>query len=426
MNTAGRRFGSSGTVNVVGGGAVGVCSAVYLQRAGFAVRLIERGGLGDEASSGNAGLISADDCVPIGTPGVVWQVPGMLIDPLQPLAIRWRYLPRLSPWLLEFVRASRRERVEQISIALISLLRLAVASYLDLLSKEEADRFIQRTGVLYAYRTDRAFEEDHLGVALRRRRGVQLEEMDGKQVGELEPFLAGKCARGVFCPDSAFTPDPHGLIQVLGARFVAEGGEIVQTEALEVGFSDKGAVCVRTTDGEFSADTLVLAAGAWSRRLAAQLGANVPLDTERGYIAVLPRAERRPRVPFLAVDRHIAVTPMASGLRVAGTVEFAGLTAAPNLKRADALLEGVAPLIGPVDAHGVQRWMSFRPSMPDSLPVIGWAPGNRAFLAFGHGHLGLSLAAVTGRLVADALGGRRPTVDLTPFQPNRWVRNGSS
>jgi glycine/D-amino acid oxidase-like deaminating enzyme len=172
---------------------------------------------------------------------------------------------------------------------------------------------------------------------------------------------------------------------------------------------------------------LVIAAGAWSRRLARRLGVDVPLDTERGYIAMLPYVERHPRIPFVAVDRHVAVTPMEMGLSVAGTVEFAGLTAAPDLRRADALVKGVATFLGPIDATGAIRWMSFQPSMPDSLPVIGWARADeRAFLAFGHGHLGLSLAAVTGRVLAEAMAGRLTSVDLAPFRPGRWTQNGSA
>ena len=427
MSTARSGSGTNGDVTVVGGGAVGVCSALYLQREGFAVRLIERGGLGAQASSGNAGLISADDCVPIGIPGVVGHVPGMLLDPLGPLTIRWRYLPRLSPWLLEFLRSSRRERVEDISRALMRLLRLAIQSYVDLLSKEEADRFIKRSGVLYAYRTEAAFEADQFAIELRRRRGVELEVLDGGEVGRLEPVLAGKCDHGVFCPDSAFTPNPHGLVQSLGAQFAAKGGQVVQADVVDAQLMDGAGVRLHTTDGEFSTDQLVIAAGAWSGRLAARLGAAVPLDTERGYIAVLHGAERQPRIPFLAVDRHIAVTPMVTGLRIAGTVEFAGLRAAPNLKRADSLLKAIDPFIGPINSDGATRWMSFRPSMPDSLPVIGWAgPDKRTFLAFGHGHLGLSLAAVTGKLVAEAIAGKPSTVDTTPFEPTRWRRNGSS
>ena len=427
MSKAGSAPGREGHVTVVGGGAVGVCCALYLQREGFAVRLVERGGIGGEASRGNAGIISADDCVPIGTPGVLRQVPGMLLDPLDPLTIRWRYLPRLAPWLYEFIRASRPARVEEISIALMSLLRVALKSYLELLSGEEASRLITRSGLLYAYGSDAAFEADQFGIELRRRRGVELEVLDGQAVARLEPVLAGRSEHGVYCPATAFAADPYDLVRTLADRFVASGGEVLHADALSLKVVDGQPVALATTAGLNAIDRLVIAAGAWSRPLAAQLGADVPLDTERGYIAMLPKVETKPRIPFLAVDRHIAVTPMEKGLRIAGTVEFAGLQAAPNLKRADALVEGVIPFLGPVNRGEAVRWMSFRPSMPDSLPVIGWAPGHtRAFLAFGHGHLGVSLAAVTGKLVAEAIAERPPSVDIGPFRPERWRLNGSS
>lgn len=416
---------SSGHVTVVGAGAVGVCCALYLQREGFAVTLVDRGAVAGEASRGNAGLISSDDCVPVAGPGVLRRVPAMLLDPLEPLTIRWRYLPRLSPWLYQFIRASGRQRVEETSKALMSLLKLAVDSYLELLSSHEAGRLITRSGLLYAYRTDAAFQADQFGIELRRRRGVELEVLDGSAVGELEPALAGKCEHGVYCPDTAFTSNPYALVRTLADHFLAAGGEILHAEVLDLKLTDGQPVALATTDGLHPIDRLVLAAGAWSRPLAKRLGADVPLDTERGYIALIPGAERQPRIPFVAVDRHIAVTPMETGLRIAGTVEFAGLLAAPNLKRVDALLTGIAPFLGSINTNGAMRWMSFRPSMPDSLPVIGWASGrSRAFLAFGHGHLGLSLAAVTGKLVAEAMAGRPVTVDITPFGPGRWLKNG--
>lgn len=425
MRGAGPSRATDGHVTVIGGGAVGVCCGLYLQRAGFAVKLIERGEIGGEASRGNAGLISADDCVPIGTPGVLLGVPRMLLDPLEPLTIRWRYLPKLAPWLLKFMRASRPERVEEISKALISVLRPALESYLALLSEDQARRHITRSGLLYAYRTDAAFETDRFGIDLRRRRGVGLEILDGSAVGKLEPLLEGKCEHGVYCPDTAFTANPEALVRTLADRFVEGGGKIVRTEALELRLNGQRPVELVTTDGVHAIDRLVIAAGAWSRPLATQLGVKVPLDTERGYIAVLPRAERKPRIPFLAVDRHIAVTPMETGLRVAGTVEYAGLQGAPNLRRADALLEGIAPFFGSLDTTDAVRWMSFRPSMPDSLPVIGWALDNpHAFLAFGHGHLGLSLAAVTGKLTAEAMSNRPLSVDISPFRPDRWSHDG--
>ena len=263
------------------------------------------------------------------------------------------------------------------------------------LGYDEARRFITRSGLLCAYRTDAAFEADRFGIELRRRRGVQLEASARPRAD-----IGRSIRRG---------------------RWGNRHAEVLHLKA-----KDRQPAALATTAGLHVIDRLVIAAWAWSGPLAMALGAQVPLETERGYIVVLPDVARRPQMPFLAVDRHIAVTPMDTGLRVAGTVEFAGLNAGPNPRRADALLESVSPFLGPLNSRDAMRWMSFRPSMPDSLPVIGWAPGHsRAFFAFGHGHLGPSLAAVTGKLTAEAMAGRPLPVDITSFRPGRWLQNGS-
>lgn len=412
---------SNGHVTVIGGGAVGVCSALYLQREGFAVRLVDRAGVGGEASRSNAALICADDCVPLATPAVMRRVPSMLVDQLGPLAIRWQYLPQLAPWLYQFVRASSPRRVEQISTALMSLLNLAMESYASLLSEINQPHLITRSGLLYVYGSEPAFAADQYALDLKRRRGVAFEVLDGKAVGELEPMLQGKSVHGAYCPGSGYAPSPYRLVRTLADQFVRAGGELIHANVLGMEIVDDKPTNLLTNDGLYGVDRIVVAAGAWSRPLVKQLGVDVPLDTERGYLMVLPHAERRPRIPFLVVDRHVGVTPTDGGLRLAGGVEFGGLRAEPNLARADALLKGITPVLGQVSTKGAMRWMSFRPSMPDSLPVIGWAPGlSGAFFAFGHGHLGLSLAAITGRLVAEAMAGRQPSVDLAPFGADRW------
>jgi len=353
---------------------------------------------------------------------MLMRIPGMLFDPLGPLSIRWSYLPKLAPWLHQLLKASSPKRVEEISVALTTLLDLAVDAYTPLLEDSDATDQVTRSGLLYVYGSDAAFDADGFGRELRRRRSVKFEVLDSRAIGELEPFLAGRCAQGIYCPDSAFTADPYRLVRTLADQFIRKGGEFVHAEVLGVEVVDDRISNLLTTGGLYPLDRLVLAAGAWSHLLGQQLGANVPLDTERGYVMVLPNAASRPTIPFLAVDHHVAVTPTTGGLRLAGTAEFAGLRAPPNLKRADALLQGASPFLGPVNAIGAMRWMSFRPSMPDSLPVIGWAPGQAgAFFAFGHCHLGLSLAAITGRLVAEAMAGREFSVDVVPFRADRWT-----
>jgi D-amino-acid dehydrogenase len=394
--------------------------ALYLQRDGHAVTVIDREGPGAGASRSSAGLISSASCVPIGTPGVLRRVPAMLRDPLAPLTIRWRYLPRLAPWLLRFVRASAPARVEAIADALASLVRVAIESYRPLLASAGAEALVRDDGVLYTYATDASFAAAQAGLDLRIRRGMTMEILTGDAVRELEPDLA-PVRHGVLFPRTLFTTDPHRLVEALAEAFVRDGGKLVRAEVSDVEPASGDRHVVRTRDGTHVTDAVVLAAGAWSRALAARLGAPVPLDTERGYVVMLPSPGVQVHRALISGDYHFAVTPMAAGLRLAGTVELAGLQAPPNPRRAERLIEGARRMFPRLDPAGATQWMGFRPSMPDSLPVIGRSPRHPSvFLAFGHGHLGLTFGAITGKLIAELVGGRPTTVDVTPYRADRF------
>jgi D-amino-acid dehydrogenase len=399
---------------------VGVCTALYLQRSGHQVTVIERLRPGDGASGHNGGIFSIGN-IPTATPGVVRSVPHMLRDPLSPLAIRWSYLPRLAPWLVRFLLASRPTEVERLSVALYSLLDRAMDAYRPLLARDGAAPLVRTDGLLYAYRHDRSFAGAQFDVELRRRRGVALEVLDQAAIGELDPALAGRFRHGVYLPAAEFTPDVQRLNRTLADHVVAGGGRLVQADV--VGFETRGdrVEAVSTTAGRVPAEATVLAAGAWSRPLARRLGVRVPLDTERGYGVDLPRPGLELTVPVICMDHHVALTPTATGVRLAGTAELAGLSAPANPARADRLIEAARVLFPELGTEGARRWMSYRPSTPDSLPVIGRAPRYRnAYLAFGHGHVGLTLGAITGQLVQELIDDRPPTVDLTPFRPTRF------
>lgn len=408
-------------VAVIGAGVVGVCCALYLQRAGFAVTVFDPKEPGDEASRSNAGILSAASIVPTAMPGIVRQVPRMLRDPLAPLAIRWRYLPRITPWLVRFVLASRPARVEAISIGLHGLIARAHESWAPLWALDGVDALVRTGGNLYTYQTDAAFAGAQAGLALRRRRGLSFELLDGGQVGELEPALAGAVKHGVWFPQTRFTTDPGRLVRLLAAEVVARGGRFVRERVTGIDVGPGGPRALRTPAGAHPVATLVIAAGAWSRPLAAALGSRVPLDTERGYVVVLPRPGVALGRALISGDYHFGLTPMDAGLRLAGTDELAGLKAPPNPSRAEKLVASARRLFPQLGTEGSTWWMSFRPSFPDSLPVIARSPRHRAvFFAFGHGHLGLSLAAVTGRLIAELASGQPPSVDLTPYRADRF------
>ncbi len=408
-------------VTVVGAGIVGVACALYLQRDGHQVTVVDPAGPGEGASQSNAGFISSGSCVPTSTPGILRRVPKMLLDPLAPLAIRWTYLPRLVPWLVRFVRAGAPDRVEAISIALAHLLELARESYAALVAGTAASRYLHPGGVLYTYETDASFAEAQWSLELRRRRGIDLEVVRGAELHRLEPALAPAIRHGVFYPKTMFCTDPRGLVRALAQDFVHRGGELVRERITDVELGAAGPRALRTPSGRRDLDVLVIAAGAWSRPLAARAGGRVPLDTERGYVVTLPRSGALPRIPLLSGDYNFAITPMEGGLRLAGTVELAGLYAPPNYARARRLVQAAGRVLARVDADGATYAMGHRPSMPDSLPVLDRSPRYPStFFAFGHGHLGLTLGPVTGRIIADMVGDRTPPIDVTPFRVDRF------
>ncbi len=413
--------GSAPHVTVIGAGIVGVCCAAWLQRNGCRVTVIDRDEPGRGASYGNAGLLQIDSCVPLGTPGVLGQVPGMLRDPLGPLAIRWGYLPRLVPWLARFAAASRPARVEEISIALASLLGRAAGSYRDLTAATGAEDLLRPTGTIFVYTTEAGFEAARFAHDLRRRRDIANQPLRDGEIRQLEPALSPDIKHAVFSPDCMQIADPLALTQRLAEAFVRAGGVILRETVTDIRIGAGGPSHVVTDAGVHDVDRLVLAAGAWSRPLARRLGARVPLDTERGYHLMLPNPGIELRMPIISGERKFGITPIGDGIRLAGTAEFGGLERPPDYRRAR-IMAGMAKEVVPeLETGGGVEWMGFRPSMPDSLPVIGPSPRYaNAFFAFGHGHSGLTLGAVTGSLITDLVLGRTPPVDLGPFRADRF------
>ncbi len=408
-------------VVVIGAGIVGVCCALYLLRDGHPVVLVDRGEPGEGTSFGNGSIITEEAVVPVQTPGVARKVPGMLADPLGPLAIRWSYLPRLAPWLLQFIRASSPERVEEISIALARLLEGSLKAYDPLLEAAGIRDMVRRSGWVSVYETEAGFRSYEPQLELQRRRGVNFEVLPAEELKQLEPSLAPIFCRGVFYPDVAHTVNNFRFVQELAAAFVRLGGEI--RRAAVVGFDQEGASvrAVRTEAGTIACSGTVIAAGAWSKKLTAMLGSKPSLDTERGYHLTLPHANAELRLPVYSTERGFVCTPLENGLRVAGTVELGGLEAEPNWQRAEVLYRNASRWFPGLDRREESRWMGYRPSMPDSVPVIGPAPHHRnAFFAFGHGHCGLSLAARTGELVAGLFAGRDPGIDMAPYRADRF------
>jgi D-amino-acid dehydrogenase len=406
---------------VIGGGIVGICTALYLQRTGRAVSLVEPGSPGAGASGHNGGVFNFGECVPIGTPGVIKAVPRMLVDPMSPLVIRWRYLPRLAPWLTRFILASRAKRVEEISIALHGLTDSAMEAYEPLLEGSAADALVSDGGVLEAYQTDKSFDAAHFVMDLRNRRGTKVDVLDDSGIGALDPVLAGRFRHGVHSLAPRFTVDPERFTHNLAEDFTRGGGAIHLATADGFERLNGRVAAVTTSAGPIRTDAVVIAAGAWSTRFTRELGFDVPLEAERGYGVHLEDPGISLRLPTIVSDLHVAFRPTPTGLQVAGVDELASADAPARYELTKRLLRGAQTIFPELRPDRVTSWMHCRPSMPDTLPVIGRVPGvGNAYMAFGHGHKGLCLGAITGKLVQQVMDDEPTSLDLDPYRPTRF------
>ncbi len=409
------------SITVVGAGIVGVATACYLLRNGHEVTMIDRGAPGGGCSFGNAGSLSAGSCVPLALPGILRKVPGWLADPEGPLHIRVAHLPKALPWLWRLLRASRPAEVERIADGLRALHKGTFDAYDPLLRWAGCTELIQCHGQLLLYDTRAELDANAAGLKIRRDRGVEVETLNRDELRQLEPALAPIFEHAAFLPEQGQCANPFGLVQRMAAQFAADGGVIERAEIKGVEIEDGRPARLRTDQGTRPFDRLVIAAGASSGELARQLGSPVPLETERGYHVTVADPRVTTRIQAMWVRHAFIATPMAMGMRFAGTVELAGLDAPPNPARAKILLEHGKRMVPGIDTANVTTWMGHRPSLPDTLPVIDRSPHfDNVHFAFGHGHTGLIAGAVTGRIIADLIGGREPAIDMAPYRIDRF------
>lgn len=419
-STVGKPAGRNENVTVVGAGIVGSCVALCLLRLGYDVTIVDRAEPGLGASFGNAGCIASYECTPIATPGIAWKVPRMLLDPAGPLAIRWSYLPRLSNWLLRFLLSSRRARFNEISASLAALLPYVRPAY-DMLLGADASRLIHDRGALILLPRGSSLEEAARTLDMHRSHGVEGSLLSPAEVRAAEPNLEETYAGALLFPGNMHVGNPHAFVQHIFGTFLREGGTFVRAEVSAIRRADQS-YALATSGGPRKAGKVVLSAGAWSRSLLSQLGEDLPLDTERGYHVTFDGAQELISRPVCVLPTGFYMTPMDGALRVAGTVELGGLDLPPNSARFEMLTNQARKVLKPLKDPD-SRWMGFRPSMPDSLPVIGESARSRnLYYAFGHGHLGLSFAAVTGYLLAATVAGEPTPIGMSPYAPQRFQR----
>lgn len=408
-------------VFIVGAGIIGLAAAHKLQQAGRQVVVIDRSGIAAEASAGNAGGLAFSDVLPLAVSGKLLKVPGWLIDPLGPLSVPPRYFPRVLPWLLRFWRAGWPDRVKQSIAAQSAMMRLAASEMEAMVAACRLDHMIRRDGSLELYESEAELTAAEPGWRARAEEGIVFEHVRGERLAELQPGLAPRFIAGTFVPSWQSVTDPRAFAHALADDVAARGGRFA-TGAVTALVPMEGGVRIVLEGGEMlSAAHVVVAAGAWSKRLTAPLGDAVPLETERGYNTTLPKGAFDLRRQLIFGEHGFVISALDCGIRVGGAVELGGLELQPNYRRAEAMLKKAAAFLPGLKTEGGTQWMGFRPSLPDSLPAVGPSRASpRIVYAFGHGHLGLTQAAGTGRLVSDLVVGRAPAIGLAPFSPQRF------
>lgn len=408
-------------VLVVGGGAVGAVSALELARRGARVTLLERGPqLAAGCSAGSAGLICPSHSYPLAGPAALRNGIRWMLRRDSPLYVRAR--PAILPWLARFAAASTTARAEA-GMRLVRSLSLASLELHAALAAVGIDTGFTRAGILNVYETEAGFATGRREAEVHAGAGLRSERVDAQRAKALEPALVGPLAGAVFYPDEAHC-DPEQFVRAVGSAAVEAGAKIrLGVEVLGLRRNGSGPVALDTTSGPLVAETVVIAAGAWTPELVRELGVFVPVEGGKGYHIDLEAGEGDPKVPVFLQEARVIATPLPGRLRIAGTLELSGLDLSVDRERLDAMLRASQRVLRLGGRRVIEVWRGLRPCAPDGLPILGRSPGlDRVVLATGHAMMGLTLAPVTGRLVADIAAGEAPSHDISALRPDRFRR----
>jgi len=412
-------------VIVVGAGIVGVSTAIWLQRDGHDVTLIDREGPAGGTSYGNAGLLASGSIVPVTGPGLIAKAPKMLFDPNQPLFLRWSYLPKMLPWLLRYLSHANAGDARRIAAALVPIIGDCVNDHQALAAGTGAEKYIHPSDYLVAYDDKAHFEGDAFAWSIRKAHGFRFEELDAAAVQAREPIFGTRFGYGVRFPDHGRISDPGAYVKALATHFAAEGGKLIKAEVSEITRENGRATGVRAGGETISGDAVVVALGAWSGRLLRGLGLDIPMESERGYHLEFWEPSAMPSTPVAIASGKFLLTPMDGRLRAAGVVEFGGLEAGPSDAPLELLRRSVRAALPDLTFREETSWLGHRPAPTDSIPVIGEIPSLKgAWLGFGHQHVGLTGGPKTGRILAQLISGRKPNIDLAAYAPDRFGRKG--
>lgn len=410
------------TIAIIGAGIVGVSTAVWLQRDGHQVILIDKAGPGEGTSHGNGGVLASCSVVPVTVPGLLGKAPKMLFSPSQPLFMKWGYLPKLAPWLMRYLKHANADDVDRIAAALTPIIGDSLNDHMALAEGTGAEKWIVPSDYLFLYKDRAHFDSDAFGWNVRRKYGFAWEELEGKAFRTYDPVFSDDIGFAARLSDHGHITDPGRYVKDLAAHVEANGGRYIRAMVEDV-VRENGKVTGVRADGEtIACDAAIVTAGVWSGPLAKRLGVSVPLESERGYHLELIEPSAMPRSPVMVVSGKFVATPMDGRLRLAGIVEFGGLNAPPSRAPFELLRKNARAAFPGVTWKEEVEWMGHRPAPADSIPIIGAVPDiNGAYMGFGHHHIGLTGGPKTGRLLAQMIAGRNPNTDMSVYAPSRFA-----
>ncbi|VXC14140.1 Amino acid dehydrogenase [Pseudomonas sp. 8AS] len=411
---------------VIGGGIVGVCCALYLQREGYQVTLVDPAAPGDSTAKWSCGQMAISEVIPLSKPGILKKIPSWLLDQKGPLALRPSALPGILPWFLRFVANARHSKIVEIAEAMTTLTEKVYEDYAPLLDACADKSLLGQRPIVEVFDSPAGMIHERPHLELRKSLGFASEELNEADIADLEPSLAGKFKHGLLFPDWRAVSDTEGFIAALTQSFIDQGGVRVRDQVKRIDEMEGLATGVTLRGGSrLAAQHVVVAAGTGSREFFAQLGVDIPLAGIAGYQVVLPNPGVEIRHSVIYADGGFCFSPMTRGLQIGGTIEFAGPNAEPNFKRAEIILEKAKRILPQLQTANLEYGVGYRPFLPDTKPVIDRSARlPNVLMAFGHGQLGLTLGATTGRLIADLAARRFTAQDLTPFSAKRFALTG--
>ena len=407
------------SVGVIGAGIQGVCISLCLIKKGFRVTLIDRDEPGSSASYGNAGHFSPYASVPINRPDVLIDVPAMLFSATGPLSLKWNYVPKMIPWFIKFIKNCSRKKMMHTAKYMHQILDLALPAYDDLFKEIDISGLVENKGIIYFW-TNKDLKSRELEINIRKELGVEQQLLTAHEIHDLEPHIRKIYHSGIYYPSARHARNPKKILLKLFDLFLQKGGHFEKQNVNTINFSSDEKPIIKTNLNSYTFDKSVIACGAFSKKLTDEVNEKIPLDTERGYHVHFKGHDHLLTRPVIFLNRGFGITPMEPGLRVVGTVEFGGLNNPISKKRIVNLVNNAKYLFPELTEH-YDEWLGFRPTLPDCLPVMGPSKNYKnLYYSFGHHHLGWTLGAISGKIMARMIAGENTNLDLSAYNSLRF------